>query len=101
MSKSSFVNWENAPIGKEAFIALFIFMSGLVGEGFYFYNRFLELETNMLEANNKIEELLSKHIKNEEQEIAKLEERVKFYEKAFNINPFSWRKKQKRKRFGI
>ena len=74
MSKSSFINWENAPVGKEGFNALFVFMSGLVGEGFYFYNRFLELETNMLEANNKIEELLSKHIENEEQEIAKLEE---------------------------
>ena len=95
MSKSSFINWENAPIGKEAFIALFIFMSGLVGEGLYFYNRFIELETNMLEANDKIEELLSKHIENEEQEFAKLEERVKFYEKEFNINPLSWRKKKK------
>ena len=95
MAKSSFVNWENAPISKEGFIALFIFMSGLVGEGFYFYNRFLELETNMLEANNKIEELLSKHIENEEEEMAKLEERVKFYEKEFNINPLSWRKKKK------
>jgi len=95
MAKSSFVNWENAPISKEGFIALFIFMSGLVGEGFYFYNRFIELETNMLEANNKIEELLSKHIENEEEEMAKLEERVKFYEKEFNINPLSWRKKKK------
>jgi len=95
VSKSSFVNWENAPIGKEAIIALFIFMSGLVGEGFYFYNRFIELESNMLEASNKIEELLSKHIENEEEEFAKLEERVKFYEKEFNINPLSWRKKKK------
>ena len=95
MAKSSFINWENAPVGKEGFIALFIFMSGLVGEGFYFYNRFIELESNMLEASNKIEELLSKHIENEEEEFAKLEERVKFYEKEFNINPLSWRKKKK------
>ena len=95
MSKSSFINWENAPIGKEALIALFIFISGLVVEGFYFYNRFIELESDMLEANIQIEELLSKHIENEEQEFAKLEERVKFYEKEFNINPLSWRKKKK------
>ena len=95
MSKSSFINWENAPVSKEGFVALFIFMSGLVGEGFYFYNRFIELESSMLEANNKIEELLSKHIENEEEEFAKLEERVKFYEKEFNINPLSWRKKKK------
>ena len=95
MSKTSFINWENAPIKKEGFIAIFIFMSGLIGEGVYFYNRFITLETDMLEANNKIEELLSKHIINEEQEFAKLEERVKFYEKEFNINPLSWRKKKK------
>ena len=74
---------------------LFIFVSGLVAEGVYFYNRFLTLETTVLEANGKIEELLSKHIENEEQEFAKLEERVKFYEKEFNINPLSWRKKKK------
>ena len=49
----------------------------------------------MMDANNKIENLLSKHIENEEEEMAKLEERVKFYEKEFNINPLSWRKKKK------
>ena len=98
MQKSeSFINWDKAPLSKEALIALFIFMSGLVGEGIYFYNRFLSLENNMLEANEKIEELLSKHIQNEEQEFAKLEQRVKFYEKEFNINPLSWVKKKKQK----
>jgi hypothetical protein len=94
MAKSSFINWDNAPIGKEALIALFIFISGFVGEGFYFYNRFLELEKSMMDANDKIENLLSKHIETEEEEMAKLEERVKFYEKEFNINPLSWRKKK-------
>ena len=54
MPKTSFINWENAPIGKEGFIAIFIFMTGLIGEGVYFYNRFITLETDMLEANNKI-----------------------------------------------
>ena len=110
MGKDSFIIWDNAPVKKEGFIAIFIFMSGLIGEGVYFYNRFITLETNMLEANTKIEELLSKHIQDEEQEFAKLEERVKFYEKefniksyediarakkGFNINPLSWRKKKK------
>ena len=95
MSKNSFISWENAPISKEAFVALFIFISGLVGEGFYIYNRFLEIEKNMLEANTQIEELLSKHIENEEEEFAKIEEKVKFYEKEFNINPLSWKKKKK------
>ena len=96
MSKTSFINWENAPIKKEGFIAIFIFMSGLIGEGVYFYNRFLTLEEDMIQANKAIEELLSKHIVDKEQEFAKLEERVKFYEKEFNINPLSWRKKKKK-----
>ena len=46
-SKDSFINWDKAPIGKEGFIAIFIFMSGLIGEGVYFYNRFITLETYM------------------------------------------------------
>ncbi len=50
----------------------------------------------MLEANSKIEDLLSKHIEDEEEEMAKLEERVKFYEKEFNINPLSWRKNKRK-----
>ena len=62
MAKSSFINWENAPIKKEGFIAIFIFMSGLIGEGFYFYNRFITLESDMIEANEKIQELLSKRL---------------------------------------
>ena len=41
MSKDSFINWDKAPVKKEGFIAIFIFMSGLIGEGFYFYNRFI------------------------------------------------------------
>ncbi len=96
MSKNSFINWENAPFSKEGFMAIFVFIGGLVGEGIYFYNRFITLEADMLDANTKIENLLSKHIEEEEEEIAKLEERVKFYEKEFNINPLSWRKKKKK-----
>ena len=95
MSNNSFINWSNAPISKEAFIGVVVFISGLIGEGFYFYNRFLELEKSMLSANDQIGELLSKHIVDEEEEMAKLEERVKFYEKEFNINPLSWRKRKK------
>ena len=55
MAKDSFINWENAPVKKEGFIAIFIFMSGLIGEGVYFYNRFITLETDMIQANTKIE----------------------------------------------
>ena len=51
MAKSSFINWENAPIKKEGFIAIFIFMSGLIGEGFYFYNRFITFHRYSINKN--------------------------------------------------
>ena len=94
MAKGSFVNWDNAPIGKEAFIGLIIFISGLVGEGFYFYNRFLGLENDMIEANDKIENLLSKHIETEEEEFDRLEKEIAWYQKELQVNPFRWGKKK-------
>ena len=47
-------------------------------------------------ASEEIESLVSKHIIDEEQAMSELEERVSFYEKEFNINPFSWKKKKKK-----
>ena len=57
--------------------------------------RIQELERSMVAANDERANLVSKHIINEEIAREKLEERVAFYEKEFNINPFSWRKKKK------
>ena len=59
--------------------------------------RIQDLERNMITANEEISSLVDKHILNEEQAFDKLEERVSFYEKEFNINPFSWKKKKKKK----
>ena len=58
--------------------------------------RIQDLERNMITANEEISSLVDKHILNEEQAFDKLEERVSFYEKEFNINPFSWKKKKKK-----
>jgi predicted nucleic acid-binding Zn-ribbon protein len=59
-----------------------------------FVNKISELENNMQEANNKIEELISKHIEDEEERFSEMEEQIKWYQKEFNLNPLSWRKKK-------
>ena len=48
------------------------------------------------EASEEIASLLQKHMIEEQTERQKLEERVAFYEKEFNINPLSWGKKKKK-----
>ena len=58
--------------------------------------RIQDLERNMLIAKEEIESLVDKHISKEVQAREQLEERVSFYEKEFNINPFSWKKKRKK-----
>ena len=44
----------------------------------------------------KIGDLLSKHIVEERVEREELAEKVKFYEKEFNVNPLSWGKRKKK-----
>jgi len=60
-------------------------------------NRISLLEKESVLANDKIEELLEKHIAEESLEREELKEQLKFYEKEFNINPFSWKKKRGKK----
>jgi len=59
--------------------------------------RIQELERSMSITNEEIASLFDKHIIDESQAREKLEERVSFYEKELNINPFSWNKKKKKK----
>ena len=72
----------------------------LVGMLVYGYwrveSRLGELEDKMLDANEQIGDLLSKHIVEERVEREELAEKVNFYEKEFNINPLSWGKRKKK-----
>ena len=52
------------------------------------------LEAKMEEANLKIEELVDKHIIDEEIRYTEMEEQIKWYQKEFNLNPLSWKKKK-------
>tara|TARA_R100000781_G_scaffold109099_1_gene73886 strand:+ start:2175 stop:2495 length:321 start_codon:yes stop_codon:yes gene_type:complete len=70
----------------------------LVGSLVYSYwrieTRIINLEESLAEADTQIEELVSKHIEDEEQRYKTMQEQVSFYEKEFNINPLSWGKRK-------
>jgi uncharacterized coiled-coil protein SlyX len=60
-------------------------------------NRIADLERRMESANSSIEELVEKHIQEEEVKITKMQEQLKWYEEELNLNPLSWGKKKRRK----
>ena len=59
--------------------------------------RITRLEDSVVTQNEQIGSLLNKHIVEERIEREELAEKVAFYEKEFNINPFSWGKNKKNK----
>ena len=60
-------------------------------------SRIKALESKVASADDQIENLLSKHIVEERMEREELAQKVAFYEKELNLNPFSWGKKKKKK----
>ena len=60
-------------------------------------NRIADLELRMEIANLNIEDLVSKHIKEEEVKIAQMQEQLEWYQQELNLNPLSWGKKRKKK----
>jgi len=72
----------------------------LVGTLVYGYyrveSRLDSLETSLADADERIGDLLNKHIVEERSEREELAEKVKFYEKEININPLGWGKKRRK-----
>jgi uncharacterized coiled-coil protein SlyX len=60
-------------------------------------NRIADLERRMEYANSSIEELVEKHIEEEEVKITKMQEQLEWYETELNLNPLSWGKKKRKK----
>jgi len=60
-------------------------------------NRIKELERRVELADTSIEELIEKHIEEEEAKIAKMEKEIEWYSKELNLNPLSWGKKKRKK----
>ena len=61
-------------------------------------SRIKALEDQVATADKQIGNLLSKHILEERVEREELAEKVAFYEKELNLNPFSWGKKKRSKK---
>jgi uncharacterized coiled-coil protein SlyX len=61
-------------------------------------NRIADLERRMEYANSSIEELVEKHIEEEEVKITKMQEQLEWYETELNLNPLSWGKKKRKLR---
>ena len=60
-----------------------------------FIGRIDDLRREMDDASSKIAELVEKHIEAEDERMVIMEEQLKWYQKEFNMNPLSWRKKKK------
>ena len=72
-----------------------ILVAGLVYSYLQIENRIGELERRVELSDTNIEELVSKHMIKEEKERAQMEERISFFERELNLNPFSWKRKKK------
>ena len=58
--------------------------------------RIKDLEEEVLDAHTEIRLLIDEHKLEEDTQLADMENKLKFYEKEFNINPLSWRKRKKK-----
>ncbi len=72
-----------------------ILVAGLVYSYLQIENRIAELERRMELADSQILELVDKNMMEEQKEREAMEERISFFEKNLNINPFSWKKRKK------
>ena len=61
-------------------------------------NRIGDLERRMELANSRIEELVSKHIAEEEVKITHMQEQLEWYQTELNLNPLSWGKKKRKRK---
>ena len=75
-----------------------ILVAGLVYSYLQIENRIGELERRVELSDTNIEELVSKHIAEEEVKIAHMEEQLDWYQKELNLNPLSWGKKKKKRK---
>ena len=75
-----------------------VLVAGLVYSYLQVENRIRELERRVESSDTSIEELISKHIVEEEAKIAQMQQELDWYEKELNLNPLSWGKKKRKKK---
>jgi hypothetical protein len=83
------INWK-------LLVQLGILISSLTFAWFDIQGRIQKLEEEILEAHAEIRLLVDKHKLEESIQLEEMETKLKFYEKEFNINPLSWRKRKKK-----
>ena len=78
-------------------VQICIAISGLVYGYLQITNRITDLERRVELADTNIEELIEKHIEEEQDKIAKMEQEIEWYSRELNLNPLSWGKKKRKK----
>ena len=61
-------------------------------------NRIKELERRVQLSDTRIEELVNKHIEEEEVKITHMQEQLEWYQTELNLNRLSWGKKKKKRK---
>lgn len=78
-------------------IQLCVAVSGIVYGYLQITNRITELERRVELSDTNIEELVNKHIEEEQIKLAQMQEQLKWYEEELNLNPLSWGKRKRKK----
>jgi len=72
-------------------------LCGMLVYGYWnIISRIEKLEVGMESSDTQIEELVSKHIADEQIRYQKMEQELQWYQKELNLNPLSWRKKKRK-----
>ena len=79
---------------------MLVLVAGLVYGYYRIETRIAELERRVELSDTNIEELVSKHIIEEEAKIAQMQEQLEWYEKelSLELNPLNWGKKKRKKK---
>lgn len=83
------INWK-------LLVQLGVLISSLTFAWIDIQGRIQSLEEEVLDAHAEIRNLVDKHKLEESVQLEEMENKLKFYEKEFNINPLSWRKRKKK-----
>lgn len=77
---------------------MFVLIASLVYGYYRIETRIANLERGVGVANEEIQNLISKHIAEEEVKIAQMQQELDWYEKELNLNPLSWGKRKKKRK---
>jgi len=79
-------------------IQLCVAVSAVVYGYLQITNRIAELERRVELSDTNIEELVNKHIEEEEVKLAQMQQQLEWYETELNLNPLSWGKKKRKRK---